>query len=181
MRCNGSDVRGARSPQAVAVRVGQRPVLCRNRCRVPGATARRSWRKWRAGDRRCGRDCRLRKGFSRDGPAARRLAFSTVLAGSRARRLLAQPVTGRRLAAVRTVQPQAPLQLCHPRQKSSVLAAQRIVLCRKRRHFPCQHRILGDKSFNARLQDCNRSRIASHIRRLLWNTERRLGRCHRRV
>ena len=100
-----SDVRGARSPQAVAVRASQRPVLCRNRCRVLGATARGSWRKWRADDRRCGRDFNSTKGF----PGMARLPadwlFRPFSQASRARRFLAQPVTGRRLAAVRTVQP----------------------------------------------------------------------------
>ncbi len=42
-------------------------------------------------------------------------------------------------------------------------------------------RILCDKSLNACLQDCNGRPIAGCIGGLLWNTETRLGRCHRRV
>ena len=87
-----------------------------------------------AGDRRCGRDCRPRKGFSPGCPFCPPAGFfdrSQQAAG--AGRLLTQPVAGRRLAAVRAVQPQAALQLHHPRHQRGILMAHRVVLCRKRR------------------------------------------------
>jgi hypothetical protein len=64
-------------------------------------------------------------------------------------RILTQPVGRRRLAAVRTVQPQAALQLRHPRHQRGILTAHRVVLCRKRSPFAGEYRILCDKSLNA--------------------------------
>ena len=107
--------------------------------------------------------------------------FRPLSQAAGAGRLLTQPVARRRLAAVRTVQPQAALQLHHPRHQRGILMAHRVVLCRKRSPFAGEHRILCDKSLNACLQDCNRRPIAGCIGGLLWNTETRLGRCHRRV
>jgi hypothetical protein len=65
-------------------------------------------------------------------------------------RLLGQPVTGRQIAAVRTVQPQAALQLRHPCQQRCLLTAHRLVFSRKRRPFAGKHRIQSDQLLYAR-------------------------------
>ena len=120
------------------------------------------------------------KGFPRMSLLPAGWFFRPLSQAAGAGRLLTQPVARRRLAAVRTVQPQAALQLHHPRHQRGILMAHRGVLCRKRSPFAGEHRILCDKSLNACLQDCNGRPIAGCIGGLLWNTETRLGRCHRR-
>ena len=186
-RRNGTNVRGARSPQAVAAGEDQRPDGRRNRCRVSGAATWRSLRNLpEAGDRRCGRGLSDRaKGFSQDVPSARQLVFSTALAscGCGAASYSARRSRTAALAAVRTVQPHGRRSSSHhPRHQRghSHGASCRFVP-------QAQPLSLASTAFCAisrpRLPapDCNRRPIAGCIGGLLWNTETRLGRCHRRV
>ena len=114
MRYNGSDGHDARSPQEVAVEEDQKPDGRRNRCRVSGATTSAQFAlNLQAGDRRCGRDCRAAQRVFPGCPFCPPAGFRPLSQAAGAGRLLTQPVARRRLAAVRTVQPKAALQL-HP-------------------------------------------------------------------
>jgi hypothetical protein len=70
-------------------------------------------------------------------------------------------------AAVGAVQPKTALQLSH--------------LCQKRLFLAGKERILCNKMLDMGLQRGDGRRLANYGRRLLWDGETRLGRCHSRV